>query len=392
MKNRKIIILNLGSTSFKFKLYQIVKDKAEEEQCLEIVQGQTENVGDHLEAFEDCLKELEQSGILLSMGELDAVGYKSVHAGAISGARIIDGEILTVMEHYSDYAPAHNPVYIRLMRQVREKWPGLLQIGCFETSFHADIPLKRAVYGVPDDWREQLGIRKYGFHGASHSYIAWRMSREDRTAPKVISVHLGGSSSLCAIENGKSIASSMGATPQSGLFQNNRVGDFDIFCLPALMKYYGGDFRKILDVLSRESGLLGLSGVSNDLRQVLLAAENGNQRAQLAIDAFVDNIAGYIGMFQTYLKGLDCLVFTGGIGFNSNYIRSRVCQEISFLGISLDMEKNLSGREGKISIEESRIGVYVFKTDEELMVMHQCLKILDEKKQEIKGLEKGKIM
>ena len=378
MKNRKIMILNLGSTSFKFKLYQIVKDKAEEEQCLEIVQGQTENVGDHLEAFEDCLKELEQSGILLSMGELDAVGYKSVHAGAISGARIIDGEILTVMEHYSDYAPAHNPVYIRLMRQVREKWPGLLQIGCFETSFHADIPLKRAVYGVPDDWREQLGIRKYGFHGASHSYIAWRMSREDRTAQKVISVHLGGSSSLCAIENGKSIASSMGATPQSGLFQNNRVGDFDIFCLPALMKYYGGDFRKILDVLSRESGLLGLSGVSNDLRQVLLAAENGNQRAQLAIDAFVDNIAGYIGMFQTYLKGLDCLVFTGGIGFNSNYIRSRVCQEISFLGISLDMEKNLSGREGKISIEESRIGVYVFKTDEELMVMRQCLKILAE--------------
>ena len=178
------------------------------------------------------------------------------------------------------------------------------------------------------------------------------MSREDRTAQKVISVHLGGSSSLCAIENGKSIASSMGATPQSGLFQNNRVGDFDIFCLPALMKYYGGDFRKILDVLSRESGLLGLSGVSNDLRQVLLAAEKGNQRAQLAIDAFVDNIAGYIGMFQTYLKGLDCLVFTGGIGFNSNYIRSRVCQEISFLGISLDMEKNLSGREGKISIEE----------------------------------------
>lgn len=378
MKNRKIMILNLGSTSFKFKLYQIVKDKAEEEQCLEIVQGQTENVGDHLEAFEDCLKELEQSGILLSMGELDAVGYKSVHAGAISGARIIDGEILTVMEHYSDYAPAHNPVYIRLMRQVREKWPELLQIGCFETSFHADIPLKRAVYGVPDDWREQLGIRKYGFHGASHSYIAWRMSREDRTAQKVISVHLGGSSSLCAIENGKSIASSMGATPQSGLFQNNRVGDFDIFCLPALMKYYGGDFRKILDVLSRESGLLGLSGVSNDLRQVLLAAENGNQRAQLAIDAFVDNIAGYIGMFQTYLKGLDCLVFTGGIGFNSNYIRSRVCQEISFLGISLDMEKNLSGREGKISIEESRIGVYVFKTDEELMVMRQCLKILAE--------------
>ena len=378
MKNRKIMILNLGSTSFKFKLYQIEKDKAEEEQCLEIVQGQTENVGDHLEAFENCLKELEQSGILHSMGELDAVGYKSVHAGAISGARIIDGEVLTVMEHYSDYAPAHNPVYIRLMRQVREKWPGLLQIGCFETSFHVDIPLKRAVYGVPDDWREQLGIRRYGFHGASHSYIAWRMSREDRTAQKVISVHLGGSSSLCAIENGKSIASSMGATPQSGLFQNNRVGDFDIFCLSALMKYYGGDFRKILDVISRESGLLGLSGVSNDLRQVLLAAENGNQRAQLAIDAFVDNIAGYIGMFQTYLKGLDCLVFTGGIGFNSNYIRSRVCQEFSFLGISLDMEKNLSGREGKISIEESRIGVYVFKTDEELMVMRQCLKILAE--------------
>jgi len=371
----RIIVLNLGSTSFKYKLFEV----GEEEK--EVAEGGFENVGaagsmSHMDAFAETERELIEKGVLDSFDSLDAVGYKAVHAGDVTGARVINDGILKIMEHYSVFAPAHNPVYIRVMKEMKERFPELLQIGYFETSFHASIPEKRVLYGVPYEWKEEMGIRRYGFHGSSHSYIAWKMGQEAPESKKVISFHLGGSSSICAIENGKSIASSMGATPQSGVFQNNRVGDIDMYCLPGLMKVYDGDWNQILKDLSSKGGLLGVSGISNDLRLIQAAANEGDTRANLTLDAYVDNLVGYAGMFDAYLKGADALVFTGGIGKGSSLIRKRVCEELSYKGIVLDEEANEKGIEGRISRPESNIGVYIWKTNEELMVMRQCLKLL----------------
>lgn len=370
-----IMVLNLGSTSFKYKLFEIGDEEKQ------IAEGGFENVGSagtmsHMDAFAETEKELKEKGVLESFESLDAVGYKAVHAGDVTGARVIDDEILKIMEHYSVFAPAHNPVYIRVMKEMKERFPKLLQIGYFETSFHASIPEKRVLYGVPYEWKEKMGIRRYGFHGSSHSYIAWKMAKEAPDCKKLLSFHLGGSSSVCAIEDGRSIASSMGATPQSGVFQNNRVGDIDMFCLPGLMKEYAGDWESILKDLSSKGGLLGVSGISNDLRDIEKAAKEGDSQAKIAIDAYVDNLVGYAGMFDAYLKGAEALVFTGGIGKGSSLIRKRVCDELAYKGVLLDENANELGREGKVSKEESRVKVYIWKTNEELMVMRQCMKLL----------------
>ena len=181
---------------------------------------------------------------------------------------------------------------------------------------------------------------------------------------------------MCAIEDGRSIASSMGATPQSGIFQNNRVGDIDLYCLPGFMKKYDNDWEKVLKELSSKGGLLGVSGISNDLRLIEEASAEGNKRASLTIDAYVDHMVGYAGMFDAYLKGVDALVFTGGIGKGSALIRKKVCEELSYKGIILDEAANEAAKEGKISRPESKIGVYIWKTNEELMVMRQCMKLL----------------
>ena len=246
----------------------------------------------------------------------------------------------------------------------------------FETSFHATIPDCRTTYGVPYQWREELGIRKYGFHGSSHEYIAGKVRQINPDAKKVISCHLGGSSSICAIRDGKSIATTMGATAQSGLFNNNRVGDFEVFCLPMLMEHYDGSLEKVLKVLSKESGLLGLSGVSNDLRLVLQAMDEGNVQAKLAVDTLVDNIVGYIGMYAAYLGGLDALVFTGGIGLHSDRIRKLVCERLGYLNLVLDEEKNAAANTERISTVGSSVAVYRIKTDEEIVVARNVYTLL----------------
>jgi acetate kinase len=299
---------------------------------------------------------------------LDAVGYKAVHGGPISGVRPVNDELLEVMDSFISFAPAHNPIYINMMRRLKEQRPELFQAAYFETSFHTTVPLYRAIYGVPYEWVEDIGIRRYGFHGSSHSFIAQEISRLEPMAKRVISIHLGGSSSLCAILEGKSIATSMGATPQSGIFHNNRVGDMDVFCLPELVKRHSGDLSLVMKRLSSESGFLGISGVSNDLREVLAARDKGDYRAELAVRAFVDGIVGYIGMYTAFLGGLDAVVFTGGIGLRSAVIRSMVCDALVFLPLKLDYDKNNSPGSGKISTDSSGVSVWVLETNEELMI------------------------
>lgn len=383
---KKIFIMNLGTTSFKFKLYLF---SAEQQQVL--ASGEIESVGatqsayelqlgdsqkekgkthipDHGAGFSFCVNMLQQSGILIDLDDLDAVGYKAVHGGNLSGTQPVNDALLAEMERVAPLAPAHNPIYLRAMKDIRQRYPNLKQIARFETSFHGTIPDCRTTYGVPYQWRQELGIRKYGFHGSSHEYIAGKVQQLNPEAKKVISCHLGGSSSICAIEDGKSIATTMGATVQSGLFNNNRVGDFEAFCLPMLMEHYDGSLDKVLKVLASQSGLLGLSGVSNDLRLVLQAMDEGNAQARLAVETLVDNIVGYIGMYTAYLGGLDALVFTGGIGLHSDRIRQMVCSRLGYLGLYLDEEKNTAANTELISSARSSVEVYRLKTDEEIVV------------------------
>ena len=383
---KKIFIMNLGTTSFKFKLYHF---SPERQQIL--ASGEIESVGaaesayelklggdgtekgvtpipNHGAGFAFCMDKLQQSGILADLDDLDAVGYKAVHGGNLSGTQLVTDALLAEMERVTPLAPAHNPIYLQAMKSIRQRYPELKQVARFETSFHSTIPDCRTTYGVPYQWRQELGIRKYGFHGSSHEYIAGRVGQLNPEAKKVISCHLGGSSSICAIKDGKSIATTMGATVQSGLFNNNRVGDFEAFCLPMLMEHYDGSLEKVLNVLSKQSGLLGLSGVSNDLRLVIQAMDEGNAQARLAVDTLVDNIVGYIGMYAAYLNGLDALVFTGGIGLHSDRIRQMVCSRLGYLGVDLDEQKNTAANTELVSSACSSVAVYRIQTNEELVV------------------------
>ena len=382
----KIFIMNLGTTSFKFKLFLFGADSQEV-----LCEGELESIGsksshwsmsypdgrhregdrpipDHGVAFAHFAQLLQQDGTLKNMGDLDAVGYKAVHGGNLSGTCPVDDELLAEMERFSPMLPAHNPIYINAMRLIREQFPELKQVARFETSFHATIPEYRAVYGVPYEWHKELGVRKYGFHGSSHQYIAGKIAELEPGAKRVVNCHLGGSSSICGIFEGRSIATSMGATTQSGLFNNNRVGDFDVFATPAVMARYDCSFQDVLNTLSKKSGLLGISGVSNDLREVMDAMEAGNQRAKLAVDALVDNIVGFVGMYTAYMGGLDALVFTGGIGTNSAYIREKVCEKFAWLGLKLDKDANGARGNGKVSTPDSAVSVWRLKTNEELVV------------------------
>lgn len=364
-----ILVANLGSTSFKFKLLDM------EQNGSEIARGGYERIGqaasykNHGEVIDVILTELKH--------QPDAIGFKAVHGGPISGAVRVSDEVLHTMQQFADVAPAHNPPYIAAMKAFAEKMPGVPQVACFETAFHQTIPASRQTYAIPHEWTEELGIRRYGFHGASHRYIATRMAELNPDAKRIISCHLGGSSSICAIENGKSVATSMGLTPQTGLPQNNRVGDFDTFALMRLLKH-GLTVDDVLKKLGKEGGLLGISGVSNDMRDIEKAAAEGNARAKLAFDVLVESVKHYIGAYLVALGGCDALVFTAGIGENGVELREAVCKNLGFAGIVLDSAKNkVRGKETKISAVESNADIWILPTNEELIVARQTQAVLE---------------
>lgn len=366
-----ILVANLGSTSFKFKLLDM------EQGGQEIARGAYERIGQSGSAFKThgdvidvILKELKRPP--------DAIGFKAVHGGAISGAVRVTDEVLAVQERFADAAPAHNPPYIAAMRAFREKLPNVPQVAAFETAFHQTIPLSRQVYAIPHEWTEKLGIRRYGFHGASHRYIATRMAEivGKANCRRIISCHLGGSCSISAIENGKSVANSFGMTAQSGVPHNNRVGDFDTFAIRTL-QHHGMSLDEIFRKLSKEGGMLGLSGVSADMRDIEKSAHEGNDRAKLAIEAFVESIRHYIGAYLVVLGGCDVLVFTGGIGENGIGLREAVCRNLQWAGIDLDVQKNqVRGKETKISKVESGTEIWIVPTNEELIVARQTEAVL----------------
>ena len=344
-------------------------------------QEKTLRVPDHAEAVHQCLAQLTdpQTGCLKEASEVSAIAFKAVHGGRFSGVQRVTPEVLAAMEEMNDVAPAHNPPYIKAMRLLSEKLPEIPLVAAFETDFHRTIPDRNRYYAIPYEWAEDGLVRRYGFHGASHRYIATRTAELLGPGLRIISCHLGGSSSLCAIRDGQSMATSMGFSAQSGLPQNNRVGDFDPFALPMLMKLTGKSLTEVLAILASQGGLLGLSGIGGDMRDIDEAAAAGNARAKLALDVFAANTRHYLGAYLVELGGADVIVFTGGIGENRPSFRAAVCANLEELGIVLDPAANESAKgEAKISAPQSRVQIWVIPTNEELIVARQAAQLLSE--------------
>lgn len=387
----KVLVANLGSTSFKYSLYDMADEtvlaRGRVERIGEAMSPCTVQIGDrkqeitvpvpdHAVAVRQCLAQLTdpETGCLSDASEVAAIGFKAVLAAGFSGVQRVTGELLDAMEELNDVMPAHNPPYVRAMRLLAERLPDIPLVAAFETGFHQTIPSRNRYYGVPYEWAEKYSVVRWGFHGASHRYIAERtatlLQRDDL---RIISCHLGGSSSLCAINAGKSVAASMGTSAQTGLFHNNRVGDFDPFIVPYLMRKLGKTVDEMMTILATQSGMLGLSGVSGDLRDVMQAAEAGNDRAKLAVDVLVGDIRKHLGAYLVELGGADVIVFTGGIGEYQPDIREMTTANLEQLGIVLDKKVNATvrGTEQAIHAPESKTQIWVIPTNEELIVARQ---------------------
>ena len=389
----KILVANLGSTSFKYRLF----DDSDEVQLARggidrIGQSSSHcfvNIGDHLsetqqhvadhaEAVKICLQQLtdQDHGCLSAVEEVSAIGFKAVFAGSLSGVRIVDEELLSRMEDFAVIAPAHNPPYVKAMRQLRSAFPEIPLVAALETGFHETIPFEHRAYAVPYEWYSNLEIRRWGYHGASHRFIAGRTSKLlNRDQLKTISCHLGGSASICAIRNGQSAATSMGMSPQGGLPSNNRVGDFDPYAIPVIMQATGMTLEEVLTEMSSNGGLLGVSGLSGDCRDLEEAAAAGHDRAKKALRLFEASICSHIGSSMAVLGGVDALVFTGGIGENSQRIRQRVCEQMNWVGLQLCEERNSTAKHGvetRISGDQSKVDVWIIPTNEELVVARQA--------------------
>ena len=381
-----ILVCNVGSTSLKYKLFNMPSTDI-------IVEAKTERVGrsdaifsyrNHQNGFSEKLENLsiphyadgirlflryllgETSGALERIEQLDAIGFKTVLAKGYYGVHELTDEVIAAMEAYVAVAPAHNPPYIEAIRVFQRLLPDCLMVGCFETSFHTTIPLSRRIYALPYEWYEKYGICRLGYHGASHGYIARRIQARAGEHFRLISCHMGGSGSICAIEDGKSVDTSFGFSLQTGIPHANRSGDIDAYIIPFLLSQ-GLSMEEIMSGIDKQGGLLGISGVSNDLRDIQTAAETGNTRAALAIDTFCDAVVRYIGAFYAELGGMDYLVFTGGIGENSVLVREKVCSRLSCLGVSFDTEANRTAHgEAVISAPDSAAQVLVLPTNEEV--------------------------
>ncbi|MDZ4689655.1 MAG: acetate/propionate family kinase [Planctomycetaceae bacterium] len=388
----KILVANLGSTSFKYRLFDLTDERQlarggidrigqPNSQCFVEIgthrAEDTRNVPDHAAAVRLCLEHLmhPEWGCLKSAEEVQGIGFKAVFAGKLSGIRIVDEELLTAMEALSDIAPAHNPPYAKAMRQLRQAFPQIPLVAALETAFHETIPPEIRSYAIPHEWQEQHGVKRWGFHGASHRYIGQRIGQLlGRNELRVISCHLGGSNSLCAMHGGVSQANSLGMSPQSGLPHNNRVGDFDPFALPVLMRATGKSLAQLLEDLGNKSGLLGVSGLSGDVRDLEDAAAKGHVRADLALKMFTQSIRQYLGAYLTVLGGADAIVFTGGIGENSNRVRRDVCTNLEWAGIQLDATKNESVKRNTevcVSADSSKTQIWIVPTNEEIVVARQ---------------------
>jgi acetate kinase len=361
----RVLVPNLGSTSFKYQIVDMPSERV-------LAKGKLERVRDYADAIDQI-----QTGDT----QIDVVAFKAVHGGPkYRGTFVVDDAVLAAQQDFLPAAPAHNAIYLAAMKAFREKLPSVPLVAAFETEFHATMPDHARLYGVPAEWRE-AGIVKYGFHGASHRYIAGRVAELLGRPPeslRIVSCHLGGSSSMCAIQGGRSVDTTMGFSPQSGLENAARHGDLDVFSVLYMMERRGWSIEEVRNQLARGGGLAGLSGVpGGDVRDLEEAGRKGNALAELALNVFVYQVKKTIGAYAAAMGGLDAIAFTGGIGENSARLRALCCEGLEFLGIRLDPaanEKNAGDR--IVSVPDANVTVLALATNEEIVVARRAYALL----------------
>ena len=394
----KILVLNCGSSSLK---YQLIDMETEEV----IASGKYERIGeeesfithkacgqkieinhvalDHSEAINFTLKQFTNPDykVIDSLDEITAVGHRLLHGGEkISETVVIDDEVIKVLDECSDLGPLHNPPQIKGIQVIQKEMPGKVNVGVFDTAFHQTISKEKFIYPIPYEYYLKYGIRKYGFHGTSHQYVSIRLAElmnKDRRDLKVVTCHLGQGSSICAVDGGKSIDTSMGLTPLGGIPMVTRSGELDPSVVTYLMKKENMTADEVENMLNKKSGLIGVSGMAPDFREIELASYGDNEMADIAMKMFTYSIAGYVAKYAVAMGGIDAVVFTGGVGENQINVRKNICKQLEFMGIEIDEDKNnCRGEEKEISKDSSKVKIWVVPTNEELMIAKETVRML----------------
>jgi len=394
----KILVINCGSSSLKYQLFNMENEEVMAKGLVERIglPGSilTHRYGEEKKVIEDEISDHERAiklvldaivnpeyGVLSSMKEISAVGHRVVHAGEdFSGSVLLTEEVMKAIRKNSELAPLHNPPNIMGIEACQRLMPGVLQVAVFDTAFHQTMPPKAYLYGIPYEYYEKYKIRKYGFHGTSHKYVAQRAAAllgKPIEQCKIITCHLGNGASIAAVDGGKSVDTTMGFTPLEGLMMGTRSGDIDATVITFLMEKEGWTTEQVNNFVNKKSGVLGLSGVSSDFRDLETAAGQGNERAQIALDRFAYGVKKYIGAYAAVLDGVDAIVFTAGLGENSASMRESICSGLGYLGVKIDSEKNkIRGQEMDVSAVDAKTKVLVIPTNEELMIARDTYDIV----------------
>ena len=389
----KILSVNAGSSSLKFQMYEMPEEKV-------LISGVFERIGiensfytiklngekikkeavlnNHTDAVKILTNELLENNIVSDLSEIKAIGHRMVHGGEkYASSVLLTEDVITAVEELSDLAPLHNPANLVGVRAFKEVIPSAVAVGVFDTAFHQTMEEENFLYPVPYEWYKEYGVRKYGFHGTSHKYVSEKMaSILGKEETKIITCHIGNGGSLAAVENGKCIDTSMGFTPNAGIIMGSRSGDIDASLIPFVMKKTGMNISEIDNALNKKSGLLGISGVSSDSRDIEDGIKSGNDRCKLAQEMYVNKIVKYIAEYYVELGGADAIVFTAGVGENSITTRKQIIDKLACLGIKLDEQRNnVRAEVALISTDDSSVKVYVIPTDEEVMIARDTYKL-----------------
>lgn len=397
----KVLVINCGSSSLK---YQLIDSQSEEV----LAKGLCERIGiegssvthqkadsgkkteevamkDHTDAVKVVIEKLTdaEDGVIDSLKEIDAVGHRIVHGGEhFKGSVVIDEDVMKAIEECNDLAPLHNPANLIGIRSCQSVMPGVPMVAVFDTAFHQTMPGKAYLYGLPYEYYEKYKIRRYGFHGTSHDFVSKRAAEilgKDRSELKIIVCHLGNGASVSAVKNGESVDTSMGLTPLEGLMMGTRSGDLDPAIIGFIAEKENKTAAEVIDICNKKSGVLGLSGISSDFRDLVGAAAEGNGHAQTTLEAYAYRVGKYIGAYAAAMNGVDVIVFTAGIGENNAQVRGLVSQYTGFLGCSIDLEKNAEavGVEKIISTPDSKVTAMVIPTDEELAIARETVRLVN---------------
>lgn len=390
-----IIAINAGSSSLKFQLLQMPEETVITKGIVERiglespfitveVQGEKKteypSLQNHEEAVKALLDSLTKYNVITDVNDIEGVGHRVVHGGeTFSDSVLITEQVLNELENVSELAPLHNPANIVGIKAFHDILPDVPSVAVFDTAFHQSIPKEKYLYGLPYEYYEKYGVRKYGFHGTSHKYVSQRMTElMDRPENdlKIISCHIGNGASITAVDQGASVDTSMGFTPLAGVMMGTRSGNIDPALIPYLMEKTGQTAAEVIDTLNKKSGLLGVSGTSSDFRDVVQQAEEGSERAQTALDIYLTRMHKYIGTYAASMNGVDAVIFTAGVGENSALVREKVMEGLEFMGIQIDKEKNRQASgEAFIQTGDSRVAVAVVPTDEEVMIARDTVRL-----------------